>query len=83
MLALYPNPSSAGATLAINGITDLSETVRVVVVALDGRTLQTLEGALTDVNKALNNQVEGLPMGMYTIKVSLADQVQTLKLIKR
>lgn len=82
-IRLFPNPAAAGAEIAINGLTDLSESVQVDVYGLDGRPVVSLEGILSDVNADLAARVQALPAGMYQVKVSTTEQVQTLRLIKR
>lgn len=82
-IRLFPNPAAAGAEIAINGLTDLSESVQVEVYGLDGRPVITLEGILSDVNGDLAARVQALPAGMYQVKVSTTEQVQTLRLIKQ
>lgn len=82
-IRLFPNPAAAGAEIAINGLTDLSESVQVEVYGLDGRPVVTLEGILSEVNADLAARVQALPAGMYQVKVSTTEQIQTLRLIKR
>lgn len=82
-IRLFPNPAAAGAEIAINGLTDLSESVQVEVYGLDGRPVVTLEGILSDVNADLAARVQALPAGMYQVKVSTTEQIQTLRLLKQ
>jgi hypothetical protein len=82
-VSIFPNPAAQGAEITINGLTDITETVTVTVVGMDGRTVQTLNGPLTDVNRDLQTGIQALPSGLYQVKVTLADQIKTLKLIKQ
>jgi hypothetical protein len=79
---LYPNPSTTGAQISIDGnLSGMDVDVR--IIGTDGRENGTLSGELETVNAQFSNMVKSLPAGVYQIKVVSEEVTKTLRFIKQ
>jgi hypothetical protein len=79
---LYPNPSTTGAQISIDGTLSGMD-VDVRIIGTDGRENGTLSGELETVNAQFSNMVKSLPAGVYQIKVVSEEVTKTLRFIKQ
>ncbi len=79
--AVYPNPASAGARIALR--VDAAQTVRATVVDALGRTVATVfEGALSaGQSQTLAIETAGLAPGVYAVRVTGATFTETRRLV--
>lgn len=77
---VYPNPFTH--QLTIQGTSDLGE-LEVVMTSLDGRTILSTRGEVSQINIRLDQVVEDIPSGVYLISIADGEHRMTQKLIKR
>jgi hypothetical protein len=82
-IRMYPNPTSGGARILMDGNFNNEGMVSLEIFGMDGKENGKLTGEFNEVNQKFENFTSTLPAGMYQVKVTSADQVKTLKLIKK
>jgi hypothetical protein len=80
--ALMPNPASEGTRIGLDGISFGSEKVELSLFGIDGKSLLTLKGELSFINSELEKFIKTLSKGIYQIRLTALEEVNTLRLLK-
>jgi subtilisin family serine protease len=84
-ILLYPNPNRGIFELSINNFVEFqNKTVRIDVIDINGRIIHE-ENVITDNNNIFNIplNVSSITNGLYFVKVSSGEYIETLKFIKK
>jgi hypothetical protein len=81
-VSLYPNPTAGNVDIRINGGNEFTDEMTVTLYSIEGRQIVQHGGVLSAINQDLNRTVAALAQGMYVVKITLADEIHTIKLIK-
>jgi alpha-amylase len=79
---IYPNPYEERFDLAVSGVFEADQLMKVQLMSADGRLIATLEGTLAVINDQLNLAMESQASGVYLIQVVATDS-QVLRLVKQ
>lgn len=80
--SVYPNPSSSGVQLSVNGSLLDGSQVSVSIYSVDGKLIQTQTNSLNKLNDWLNSSTGELSHGVYYLKVDADFTSSTLKFVK-
>lgn len=78
----YPNPFQSGFTLAASGLVTADTPLDVTLLAIDGKCVGLYHGDLLHVNEQLGQATSQLAAGVYIVRVSTGNDVQSIRLVK-
>ncbi|WP_299456674.1 LamG-like jellyroll fold domain-containing protein [uncultured Microscilla sp.] len=81
-LVVYPNPFAQQITLSLSGSFATQLPLRVTVITLQGKTMVSTKGDLSEVQNALNTRIHSLPTGTYLMKVVVGGKLYIRKVVK-
>lgn len=79
---IYPNPASNHVDIRINGNDALGQDIKLQLFSIEGREITTTSGSLTHNNQELNNAISRLAKGIYVVKITFANEIHTIRLVK-
>lgn len=82
-LNLYPNPGQKGFNIQYNGFENGDEFLNLEVINLEGKTIRSLAGTLSEINALISKDLVQVSSGVYLVKLQIGNEQHRLKWVKQ